>query len=327
MSKYAKGRKAIAECQRSGQKMRYRDLVEDGHIPGLLVHPDWYEPKHPQETPVRLDDPIALYKPAPEISVPGGYGNAENLADNAEPLVLAPTARCTYIWDDVTAGMTHVRLEQAMTYTIGQRISMGLDGGGYFGSVITSTADTPAFVVPFTTPFPDTGPSASGGNQVCIGDVVAMPAVQTFTVTIDEWNGGTDHGFTLYGGNKGSISPSLAYIVVDEGLISEVVEITFYDSGSGLEIFSSTQNPDTFLFGTPPVNRFATMLFTTFSRIEIDHSGGTLVLDNEDIAFGGDLDHDSSAEWIGYGDFYYPDVPKVWTNADIGLSYDVRFIV
>lgn len=65
--RYARGRNSMAECQRSGQKMRYRDLVEDGHIPGLLVHPDWWEPQHPQEIPVDVTDAIALRHPAPEI--------------------------------------------------------------------------------------------------------------------------------------------------------------------------------------------------------------------------------------------------------------------
>ena len=76
---YAKGTHAIAECQRSGQKMRYRDLVEDGHVSGLLVHPDWWEPKHPQEIPVEVTDPIALFRPAPEISIPAGYGDPEGI--------------------------------------------------------------------------------------------------------------------------------------------------------------------------------------------------------------------------------------------------------
>jgi hypothetical protein len=65
--------------------MRYRDLVEDGHVPGLLVHPDWWEPKHPQEIPVEIDDPIALHRPAPEISIPTGYGDPENLDGNQTP--------------------------------------------------------------------------------------------------------------------------------------------------------------------------------------------------------------------------------------------------
>jgi len=75
---YARGKNAVAECQRSGQKMRYRDLVEDGHIEGLLVHPDWWEPKHPQEIPVTVTDPVALYRPAPEISIPARYGDPES---------------------------------------------------------------------------------------------------------------------------------------------------------------------------------------------------------------------------------------------------------
>ena len=52
--------------------MAYGDLVEDGHIPGLLVHPDWYEPRHPQETPVDASDSEALWHPAPELSEDGG---------------------------------------------------------------------------------------------------------------------------------------------------------------------------------------------------------------------------------------------------------------
>lgn len=83
--KYARGRNAVAECQRSGQKMKYRDLVEDGHVPGLLVHPDWWEPKHPQEIPVTVDDPIALHRPAPEISIEPGYGDPENLDAGETP--------------------------------------------------------------------------------------------------------------------------------------------------------------------------------------------------------------------------------------------------
>ena len=70
--RYAYGVRAKAECQRSGQKMAYGDLVEDGHIPGLLVHPDWYEPRHPQETPVDASDSEALWHPAPELSEDGG---------------------------------------------------------------------------------------------------------------------------------------------------------------------------------------------------------------------------------------------------------------
>ena len=101
MSKqYAKGRNAVAECQRSGQKMRYRDLVEDGHIEGLLVHPDWWEPKHPQEIPVSVTDPVALYRPAPEISIPSGYGDPENLDGGTTPTAPSGSGTLAPFTDD-----------------------------------------------------------------------------------------------------------------------------------------------------------------------------------------------------------------------------------
>jgi hypothetical protein len=74
--RYATGKRALGECQRSGKRVPYQSLVEDGYIPGLLVAPDWYEPPHPLDEPLKdIDDPVALYKPAPEISLPDGEGD------------------------------------------------------------------------------------------------------------------------------------------------------------------------------------------------------------------------------------------------------------
>ncbi len=74
--RYARGSRALGECARSGIKMLRRNMVEDGQFPGLLVHPRWKEDKHPQETPPDVDDPIAIYRPAPEQSVPEDEGEA-----------------------------------------------------------------------------------------------------------------------------------------------------------------------------------------------------------------------------------------------------------
>lgn len=52
--------------------MLLRDMVPDGHIPGMLVDPAWYEPKHPLEKIKTKSDPIAVRKPAPDKS-PSGY--------------------------------------------------------------------------------------------------------------------------------------------------------------------------------------------------------------------------------------------------------------
>lgn len=159
---YAKGRRAIAECQRSGQKMFYRDLVEDGHVAGLLVHPDWWEPKHPQEIPVEVDDPIALFRPAPEISIPTGYGDPENLDGGTTPTT--PTAPVTgTIATTMSGDETQIAVTTALTFLFNQWLFIELDGGGvYFVSRITTECDAPTFSVPFTTPF--VGAAAAGNN-------------------------------------------------------------------------------------------------------------------------------------------------------------------
>lgn len=167
--KYAKGRHAVAECQRSGQKMRYRDLVEDGHIPGLLVHPDWWEPKHPQETPVRVDDPVALYRPAPEISIPTGYANPEltggvRCLPEPDTVNFSPAA---LVNNALSGGETHVLTDVAVTYEIGQCIYIELDGGDWFVSKSVMERPSPGFTIEFLSAFVG---AAAQGNRIFIGN-------------------------------------------------------------------------------------------------------------------------------------------------------------
>jgi len=159
---YARGTYAIAECQRSGQKMRYKDLVEDGHVYGLLVHPDWWEPKHPQEVPVTVTDPIALFRPAPEISIPAGYGDPENLDGGATPTTPTSSIRGTTAVT-MAAGDTHVVITDATTFLFNQWLFIELDAGGvFFVSRITTECNNPSFTVPFTSLF--AGAAAAGNN-------------------------------------------------------------------------------------------------------------------------------------------------------------------
>ena len=150
--------------------MRYRDLVEDGHVPGLLVHPDWWEPKHPQEIPVKVDDPIALRRPAPEISVPDGSGDPENLDGGVAPTTPS-TSVLTRVQIEMTGGETQLIVQDAVRFTIGQWLIVGRGGmqSSYFVSRITTTTDTPTFAIPFTTPFPG-APNALFNNEVHIED-------------------------------------------------------------------------------------------------------------------------------------------------------------
>lgn len=59
--RYAKGRNAVAYCERSGKKMLRRELIYDGQYPDLLVAPDEWDPKHPQERLPETADPETIY--------------------------------------------------------------------------------------------------------------------------------------------------------------------------------------------------------------------------------------------------------------------------
>lgn len=64
--KYASGSKAWGICGRSGQRMLLKDMIFDGRFPAMRVHPAWWEPKDPLEYAPKLEDPIALWRAAPE---------------------------------------------------------------------------------------------------------------------------------------------------------------------------------------------------------------------------------------------------------------------
>ena len=320
-SKYAKGKHAVAECQRSGQKMRYRDLVEDGHVPGLLVHPDWWEPKHPQEIPVTIDDPVALYRPAPEISIETDYGNPEQPTPvPTEPLLADPN---TTLAIAMTAGDTQVVLDEALTYDIGQYVFIALDGGGWFVSLIRSTADTPHLTVPFTTPFAG---AAAQGNQVYIGSGFIL-ATYSFTVTIGNFAGDPDRvgcqadywDITPVG----DITPEPTEIPGTGGKVMAIGEIADYEAGfasqpqGGMEIFMQVP---------PGYDATAVLPFELYSTIEMDHALGTLSISTAGIGSGGDLDHGGSTANQGNGTWWLPNLPKIWFNADVGQQYGVRFI-
>lgn len=68
--KYAKGSRAWGICGRSGRKMLLNDMVFDGRYPNMRVDPAWYEGKHPQEYLPAIEDPVALFRPSPEVIKP-----------------------------------------------------------------------------------------------------------------------------------------------------------------------------------------------------------------------------------------------------------------
>ena len=46
--------------------MLLKDMVSDGYYPSLVVDPAWYEAKHPQESLPEIEDPVGLWRPAPQ---------------------------------------------------------------------------------------------------------------------------------------------------------------------------------------------------------------------------------------------------------------------
>jgi hypothetical protein len=109
-NKYAVGRRAWGICARSGAKALLKDLIPDGRYPNLRVLPDWFEPKPPQEFLPKVEDPIALYWPSPEV-------------------IAAPTAPVlTVTAGNLTANLTWTPAETDITEIVSYTIWRGVDG-------------------------------------------------------------------------------------------------------------------------------------------------------------------------------------------------------
>lgn len=61
--RYARGDKAIGICERCSKKVLRRTMVYDGQFPDLLVCPECWDPKHPQEYLPPAFDPVTIYDP------------------------------------------------------------------------------------------------------------------------------------------------------------------------------------------------------------------------------------------------------------------------
>jgi hypothetical protein len=116
--KYARGARAWGICGRSGKKMLLRYMVFDGRFPNMRVDPEWYESKHPQEYLPKVEDPVALYRPSPEVIAP-------------------PTAPVltTSLQDSTTAKLTWTPAETGITEIESYTIFRGLDGALPFALV------------------------------------------------------------------------------------------------------------------------------------------------------------------------------------------------
>ena len=66
MPSYAQGTKAWGLCQRCGLRFLRRDLIFDGYFPNILVCDGCYDGRQPQEQPITVTDPEAIFRPSPD---------------------------------------------------------------------------------------------------------------------------------------------------------------------------------------------------------------------------------------------------------------------
>lgn len=80
---YARGSEAWGICQRCGLRALLNELVFDRYYPGLRVHPECFDDRHPQERIKPVTDPTALWKPSPEqAGLAPVLSGVQNVAQN-----------------------------------------------------------------------------------------------------------------------------------------------------------------------------------------------------------------------------------------------------
>jgi hypothetical protein len=108
--KFAEGRRAWGICARSGAKALLSQLIPDGRFPNLRVLPEWWEPRHPLEFLPKVEDPIALRLPSPEVI----FGPTAPVLS-----VVLAGGQATLTWSPAESDITEIR-----SYTIFR----GVDG-------------------------------------------------------------------------------------------------------------------------------------------------------------------------------------------------------
>lgn len=81
--RFARGRKAKAQCGRCGMVFPYKRLRKDGYKRNYYVCPECYDPPQAQEKPVPTADPEALHHPQPLLDS-GTTDSVTKLTDSLE---------------------------------------------------------------------------------------------------------------------------------------------------------------------------------------------------------------------------------------------------
>ncbi len=104
--------------------MKRSEMIEDGQIKGLLVHPDWWEPYHPQLVPPPMrPDGLPKYRPAPdEVAPPNASVLSGVLTTNKPVLTWTPAISGAsnitqyQIWKNVDGGLFSLLVTLPVTF-------------------------------------------------------------------------------------------------------------------------------------------------------------------------------------------------------------------
>ena len=130
-----------------------------------------------------MTDVVALYRPAPEISIEEGYG----LPDGAglascppEPNTLHPATGTIAV--ALVGGETHIVVDSAVAFIFGECVYIQRDDLSWFVSMTRTEASSPSFTVPFNVAFDSV---AAIGNEYYIGYVYDNTFSSSFSAEFD----------------------------------------------------------------------------------------------------------------------------------------------
>lgn len=188
---FARYKNAVAICNRSGWKMYRADMVEDGYLKGLLVHPEWYDPPQPQEEPFDPEEGIAIWKPAPDLippPLPPVVSIAGNVLTWTQPDSPSTTLLYWQVWRNVPNP---------------PRLLLRADGTNgstaFTDSSLTKAPMTAAGAAVIDTAGPKfgTGSLSRPGNSSANLDAVYTPITSGSQLDVMSRVGGVDPDFTI----------------------------------------------------------------------------------------------------------------------------------
>jgi hypothetical protein len=224
---FASDKHALGECARCGVKMLLKHMLNDGYYPNLIVCPSCWEPRHPQESLPNVEDPVVLYRPAPENLPPPTSPVLTGGAVNTDFMFIVATDDGVTQWQGSVDGVTWVPIPNT----------------GITNQVLWVPALSLWFAVGTTIQFSADGinwDTATATGLVLARDIAYSPSLNVLVVT--------DSGGTIWYSNDGGLN-----FQSGAGFTSQTFRGVQWDATIGLfVVVASAGNPSTQRVHTSP---------------------------------------------------------------------------